>query len=242
MNAKERMRIAVLASGSGSNLQAILDASAANALDADVVAVFSDNPQAFALQRARQAAVPTIVCVPRPGKGHDRRAWDAGLASVVALAQPDWIVLAGFMRLLSSSFLDRFPGRVLNLHPARPGELPGMHAIERAHTEFLAGKRTVTGVMIHLVPDEGVDSGPVLSSVEVPIDHGDSLQALGQRMHLAEHALLVGTLQQLADRHRGSTPQNVSVQSNAETSNAETAETTAIPSSSFPDTGAFSHA
>jgi phosphoribosylglycinamide formyltransferase 1 len=194
-----RARIAVLASGSGSNLQSILDATATGTLSADVVAVFSDNPTAYALERARQSSVPTIACVPRPRRGHDRRAWDAALATLVALAQPDWIVLAGFMRLLSSAFLDHFPERVINLHPARPGELPGMHAIERAHTEFVAGRRTGTGVMVHLVPDEGVDSGPVLGTVDVPIEVGDSVETLAHRVHAAEHRLLIDVLRRLTN-------------------------------------------
>ncbi len=102
------------------------------------------------------------------------------------------------MRVLSDSFLGRFPDRVINLHPALPGEYPGLHAIERAHADFLAGHGPAaagrTGVMVHRVPDEGVDDGPVLATVEVPIRPGDSLGELAARIHAAEHALLVGTI------------------------------------------------
>ena len=95
------------------------------------------------------------------------------------------------------SFLGRFPDRVVNLHPALPGELPGTHAIERAWHEALAGERTRTGVMVHLVPDEGVDSGPVLATAAVPIQPDDTLESLTARIHATEHRLLVSTLADL---------------------------------------------
>ena len=92
------------------------------------------------------------------------------------------------------SFLGWFPERVVNLHPALPGELPGTHAIERAWHEALAGERTATGVMVHLVPDEGVDDGPVLGTTTVPIRPDDTLESLTARVHAAEHELLIATL------------------------------------------------
>lgn len=191
-------RLAVLVSGSGSNLQAILDACATGRLDAQVVAVVSDQPEAYGLSRAQEAGVVTVRCFPRT-KGVDRRAWDAGLADIVAGASPDWVVLAGFMRVLSSSFLDVFSNRVINLHPALPGEFHGTKAIERAYEEFRAGQRTGTGVMVHLVPDEGVDNGPVLATREVPIHIDDTIETLAARMHETEHQLLVETLARLTE-------------------------------------------
>jgi len=98
------------------------------------------------------------------------------------------------------NFLGWFPGMVVNLHPALPGELPGLHAIERAHQEAVAGTRTATGVMVHLVPDEGVDEGPVLATATVPILPADTLDDLEQRMHATEHQLLVDTLRDLCTR------------------------------------------
>jgi len=106
-------------------------------------------------------------------------------------------VLAGWMRVLTMSFLGWFPRRVVNLHPARPGELPGTHAIERAWQEALAGERTETGVMVHLVPDEGVDDGPVLATETVAIRPDDTLESLTERVHATEHRLLVDTLRDL---------------------------------------------
>jgi formyltetrahydrofolate-dependent phosphoribosylglycinamide formyltransferase len=188
-------RIAVLASGSGSNLQAILDACAAGALPAEVVTVISDRPEATALVRAATAGVPAIPLARAAGEA--RADYDTRLADVVAAHDPDLVVLAGWMRILTMAFLGRFPDRVLNLHPALPGELPGTHAIERAWQEALAGERTRTGVMIHLVPDEGVDDGPVLASAEVPILPDDTLDTLTARVHTTEHRLLVSALTDL---------------------------------------------
>ena len=203
-------RLAVLASGEGSNLQALLDACAVGYLDAEVVCVVSDRPGARALSRAVDAMVPQVLLVSGRDADNDRREWDAKLALTVAEADPDWIVLAGFMRLLSSRFLDRFPGRVVNVHPALPGELPGTRAIERAFDEFVDGDRTNTGVMVHLVPDEGVDSGPVVATEVVEICIDDTLESLTHRMHVTEHRLLVAAVHHLLERspsqHRGDHP------------------------------------
>jgi phosphoribosylglycinamide formyltransferase-1 len=101
------------------------------------------------------------------------------------------------MRILTMSFLGWFPRMVVNLHPALPGELPGTHAIERAYREFEHGQRVATGVMVHLVPDEGVDTGPPLATETVPIRPGDTLDSLTERVHAAEHRLVVSTLARL---------------------------------------------
>lgn len=181
-----------MASGNGSNAQAVIDACAAGTLPARVVAVISDQPASHVLHRACEAGIAAVVVARMPGE--DRRSYDARLAADVASLQPDHVVLLGWMRLLTSTFLDRFPGRVINLHPALPGELPGTHAIERAFAEFERGERTHTGVMVHLVPDEGVDDGPVLATTVVPIEPGDTLDTLAARVHAAEHTLVVSTL------------------------------------------------
>jgi formyltetrahydrofolate-dependent phosphoribosylglycinamide formyltransferase len=191
-------RLVVLASGTGSNLQAILDACAGGSLPAEVVAVVSDRPAATALDRATAAGVPAIALAPEPGE--QRTVYDTRLAAAVGAREPDIVVLAGWMRILTMSFLGRFPDRVVNLHPALPGELPGTHAIERAWHEALAGERTRTGVMVHVVPDEGVDCGPVLATATVPIQPDDTLESLAARVHATEHRLLVSTLADLCTR------------------------------------------
>jgi phosphoribosylglycinamide formyltransferase-1 len=188
-------RLVVLASGNGSNLQAVLDAVAEGVLDARVVAVGANRPDVGALARARRAGCPTFVVEPAPGE--PRPAYGARLRRAVAEHRPDWVVLAGWMRILSATFLDAFAGRVVNLHPALPGEFPGTRAIERAFADPAVRARGHTGVMIHLVPDEGVDDGPVLATATVEVRDDDTLDSLTDRVHRAEHALLVRTLQAL---------------------------------------------
>ncbi len=188
-------RLVVLVSGNGSNLQAILDACAAGDLPAEVVAVVSNKSTAYALQRAADAGVPSVHVGRHENEA--RTDYDARLTDIVAGFAPDLVVLAGWMRILTKDFLGWFPERVVNLHPALPGELPGTHAIERAWQEALAGERTRTGVMVHLVPDEGVDDGPVLATEEVPILPDDTLDTLEARIHAVEHHLLVDTIRTL---------------------------------------------
>ncbi|MGB8859854.1 MAG: phosphoribosylglycinamide formyltransferase [Ilumatobacteraceae bacterium] len=193
-----KRRLVILASGNGSNAQAIIDACAAGSLPAEVMAVVSDHADARALVRADSAGLPAVHVGRRPGES--RADYDARLADIVTGFDPDWVVLAGWMRVLTLSFLGWFPGMVVNLHPALPGELPGLHAIDRAFAEAQAGRRTSTGAMVHLVPDEGVDAGPVLSTTVVPILPGDTIDDLELRMHAAEHELLVDTLRNLCAR------------------------------------------
>ena len=190
-------RLVVMASGTGSNLQAILDAVAAGELDAEVVAVVSDKDNAYALKRAADAGVPSVHVGRHADE--DRADYDARLADIVSGFAPDLIVLAGWMRILTNAFLGWFPDDVINLHPALPGELPGTRAVERAWHEALAGERTHTGVMVHRVPDEGVDTGPVLASVEVPINLDDTFESLQARIHAAEHRLLVEAIKGLME-------------------------------------------
>jgi len=186
------LRLVVLISGNGTNLQAILDACASGDLPATVVAVISNKPDAYGLVRAARAGVPTTV-IPS-AREQDRRAYDAVLAGYVASHRPDYVVLAGWMRILTSVFLQRFPTRVINLHPALPGTFPGTHAIQRAYEAWQKGEIDHTGVMVHLVPDEGVDSGPVLGTQEVPFAPGEPLDEFEKRMHDVEHQLLLETL------------------------------------------------
>jgi formyltetrahydrofolate-dependent phosphoribosylglycinamide formyltransferase len=194
-----------MASGNGSNVQAVLDACATGALPAQVVAVVSDRADAHALVRADRQAVPSVHVGRRPDES--RSDYDTRLADVVAGFAPDRVVLLGWMRILTMDFLGWFPGSVINLHPALPGELPGTHAIERAHAEFVAGTRTSTGVMVHLVPDEGVDDGPVLGTAHVPILPGDDVDTLAQRVHAAEHALVIDVLRNVCHHLRPSPAQ-----------------------------------
>ena len=187
--------LAVLISGSGTNLQAVVDAIEAGALDACVDVVISNRKDAFGLMRAEQAGIPTLYFPLKPytDRQQPRAEYDSDLAKKVAGYHPDLIVLAGWMHVLSPAFLDRFPLRVLNLHPALPGQFPGTHAIQRAYEAFQWGEIDHTGVMVHWVVPE-VDAGPVLASAEVPIYPGDSLDDLEARVHALEHRLLVDAI------------------------------------------------
>ena len=194
-------RLVVLATGSGSNLQAILDACADGTLAAEVVLVVVNRRTAYAADRAAAAGVPSVYrpmgpfreAVPDdPRRARER--YDAALAAEIADVRPDLIVQAGWMHLFTSAFLDRFPGMVVNLHPALPGAFPGAHAIDDAWAAHETDGLDHTGIMVHLVPDEGVDDGPVLASQRVPIMADDTRETLEARLHEVEHELFVATI------------------------------------------------
>lgn len=193
-----RPRLVVMVSGNGSNLQAILDACEYGWLCGDVVGVVCNNPGVPAIARAERSNVSSVVV--EQLKDETRQTYDARLRVVVQGFSPDIVVLAGFMRILSNEFLQHFPSRVVNLHPALPGELPGTHAIERAFAESRDHWRTHSGITVHYVPDEGVDTGPVLASEVVPIHADDTLESFTERMHEREHVLLVQTLSDLCQK------------------------------------------
>lgn len=195
-------KLVVLASGNGSNLQAIFEACQGGRLSAEVVAVVSDHKAAYALERAKKFNVPTVYHPWKPYRetGQTRQEYDADLASKVADFTPDYVVLAGWMRLLSMAFLQQYPMRVINLHPALPGTFPGTHAIERAYEAFQTGEIDHTGVMVHFVPDEGVDDGPVIAQEIIPIRADESVGQLEERIHIVEHRLIVEALQQVLEQ------------------------------------------
>jgi len=196
-------RLLVLASGTGSNLQAILDACHDGTIAAEVVGVVSNRPASGALTRATEAGVPARVVPHDRLVGETRSAYDSRLADTVLDLAPDYVVCAGWMRILSMSFLKHFDHQVINLHPALPGELAGVDAIARAYHEGRDGLRTRTGVMVHYVVDEGVDDGPLIAHAEVPLVDGEGLDELTARIHDAEHRLLVDVLTTLCDPHGG---------------------------------------
>ncbi|GAC1360507.1 MAG: phosphoribosylglycinamide formyltransferase [Polyangiales bacterium] len=187
--------LVVLVSGAGSNLQAILDAVSARTLDARVRLVVSNKPDAKALERAVAAGVPTRVL---PHGGHATRAdYDAALVGVIREAlggsAHGWIVLAGFMRLLTPTFLDAFPHRVLNVHPSLLPSFPGVEAQRQA----LAYGVRIAGCTVHLV-DAGTDTGRILAQAAVPVFDGDDARTLGVRILRREHELLPAVLGWLA--------------------------------------------
>jgi phosphoribosylglycinamide formyltransferase-1 len=185
------VRLVVLASGSGSTLQAVIDAIAAAGGDefpAQVVAAGTDRSDCLAMKRAVHAGIPTfaVALADYP----NRAAWDRALYAALAELAPDLVVLAGFMRVLDSATVDRF--RMVNTHPSLLPSFPGAHAVRDA----LQHGVKITGVTVHWV-DAGLDSGPILAQVAVPVIEGDTEASLLARVQEAEKPLFIGTIRQL---------------------------------------------
>jgi formyltetrahydrofolate-dependent phosphoribosylglycinamide formyltransferase len=188
----ERPRLVVCISGSGTNLQAILDATASGQLNARVVLVVSNRKKAYGLERARKASVETLYAPLKPylEEGKTREAYETNLASQVKTYRPDLVVLAGWMHVFSPAFLDVFPMRVINLHPALPGTFPGVNAIARAYEAYQRGEIAHSGCMVHYAIPE-VDAGPVITQANVSIEPDDTLETFEDRMHATEHRIIV---------------------------------------------------
>jgi phosphoribosylglycinamide formyltransferase-1 len=180
-------RLVVLVSGTGTNLQALIDACADESFGARVVAVGADRDGIGALDRARAAGIPTFVR--RVKDFTDRAAWDRALAADCAGYQPDLVVLAGFMKLVGADFLSRFGGRLINTHPALLPSFPGMHGVRDA----LAHGVKLAGCTVFLV-DAGTDSGPIVAQAAVPVHDDDDEESLHERIKVAERSLLVSTV------------------------------------------------
>ncbi len=183
-------RIAVLASGRGSNLQAIADAIADGRLAAELVGVFSDRPTAFALERARRIGVPAVAAHPRDFA--TRIAHDEHLFSQIDAAHPDVIVCAGYMRLLSERAVTARLGRIINIHPSL---LPAFKGL-RTHQRAIDAGATEHGASVHYVTPE-LDGGPVVAQARVAVEPDDDAERLAQRVLTREHPLLLATLKAL---------------------------------------------
>lgn len=181
-------KIAVLVSGNGSNLQALIDATHNGKLDANIVVVLSNKESAFALERAKGANIPT-VCLPHKAFP-TREAFDARVVAELRQRDVEWVVFAGFMRLITNVLLDAYPNRILNLHPSLLPAFPGTNAIEQA----LAYGVKVTGCTVHLVSAE-MDAGPIVDQSVVVVKSSDTVDSLAQRIHETEHELLVRSVQ-----------------------------------------------
>ncbi|MFI9456037.1 phosphoribosylglycinamide formyltransferase [Amycolatopsis sp. NPDC052450] len=184
------VKLVVLASGSGTLLQAVLDAVEKPNFPAKVVAVGADRAGIAALTRAEHAGVPSFTV--RMADHPDRAAWDKAITEAVAAYQPDLVVSAGFMKILGAEFLARFPGRVINTHPALLPSFPGAHAVADA----LAMAVKVTGSTVHFV-DAGVDTGPIIAQEPVIVEPDDDEDVLHERIKAVERRLLVETIEKL---------------------------------------------
>jgi len=188
------LRLAVLASGRGSNLLAILDAIARGQLDAEVVGVFSDRAKAAALDRARSAGVPATAL---SAKGYpSREAFDEAMFSLVDAVHPDLIVCAGYMRLMSATSVNQRLGRMVNIHPSLLPAFKGLHT----HQQALDAGVAEHGASVHFVTAE-LDGGPVIAQARVPVLPGDDAERLAGRVLEREHPLLIATLRELAAGH-----------------------------------------
>ncbi|MCI9495399.1 phosphoribosylglycinamide formyltransferase [Adlercreutzia mucosicola] len=188
----DKLKIGVLLSGSGTNLQAIIDAVAQEGLPVEIVHVLSSRPDAYGIERARTAGIPVTVFDRTVYE--DREAADARIAAIMAEAGAEYLVMAGYMRKLTPVVLDAFPDRVLNLHPALLPSFKGAHAIQDA---WDAGVK-VTGVTVHLA-NEDYDKGPIVAQRAVSVLPGDDVDALEARIHEVEHEIYPTVLRAIAE-------------------------------------------
>ncbi|AIA70208.1 phosphoribosylglycinamide formyltransferase [Pectobacterium atrosepticum] len=174
--------IVVLVSGHGSNLQALIDACKNGRLKGKIVAVFSNNAEAYGLVRAQDAAIPT--CVLNPEDFADRAAFDAALANEIEQYEPALVVLAGYMRILSPEFVAQFAGKMLNIHPSLLPKYPGLHT----HRKALENGDREHGTSVHFVTDE-LDGGPSVLQAKVPVFSDDTEESLSERVKTHEHTI-----------------------------------------------------
>jgi phosphoribosylglycinamide formyltransferase 1 len=184
-------RLVVLVSGSGTNLQALLDAAEDPAFGARVVAVGADREDIEGLARAERAGIPTFV--KQVGQFTSRDHWDRAMADTVAGFEPDLVVLAGFMKLVGEEFLERFGGRIINTHPALSPSFPGM----TGPADALEYGVKVTGATLFVI-DAGVDSGPIVAQAAVPVADDDTVSTLHERIKVAERQMLVESVGRMA--------------------------------------------
>ena len=175
-------RIVVLISGKGSNLQSFIDAIQMHVIDAEIVAVISNNPGVLGLERAEKHGIPTQVVNHRDYP--ERENFDAALAEAVESYRPNLVLLAGFMRILTPDFVEKFKGRMMNIHPSLLPKYPGLHTHQRA----IDAGDTVAGTTVHFVTTE-LDGGPAVIQAEVPIEEGDDAETLGARVFEQEHLI-----------------------------------------------------
>jgi len=180
MTPEKRTRLGVLASGSGTNLEAIAQAIDDGDVPATVALVLSDNPDAFALERARRRGIETRVINLRDYE--DRPAYDRAIVDALEKAGVDLVVLAGYMKLVGPGFIDAFSGRIMNIHPALLPSFPGEQGVKDA----LEHGVKVSGVTVHFV-DKGLDTGPIIVQEAVPVEEDDDVETLHNRIHLAEY-------------------------------------------------------
>ncbi|NMD69629.1 phosphoribosylglycinamide formyltransferase [Bacillus sp. DNRA2] len=187
--------IAVFASGNGSNFQAIIDAVQAGTMTASIKILVCDKPDAFAVERAKAAGIDYFEF--RAKDFTDKQAYETEILAKLAEYQIDLIVLAGYMRLIGSTLLSAFEGRIINIHPSLLPAFPGKDAMGQA----LRAKAKVSGVTVHYV-DAGMDSGPIIAQETVDIDENETIETLQEKIHKVEHQLYPAVIQMLVSKMR----------------------------------------
>lgn len=189
-----QFRIIVLISGNGSNLQAIIDAIVAKKLSAHISAVISNRADAFGLERAKKANIPTHVLINKDFKNNDE--YDRALQQCIDQYQPQLIVLAGFMRILGKDFVKHYYGKIINIHPSLLPKYTGLNT----HQRVLDAGEKEHGVTIHFVTED-LDSGPIIAQTKLTVEPTDTAEILKQKVHQLEHALYPKVIQQIVDGH-----------------------------------------
>lgn len=187
-----KLSLGVLASGNGSNLQAIIDNCRAGRIDAEVRVVVSDNKGAFALKRAEEAGIPSVVCLRKDHPSRD--GFEGAIIETLRFYGIDLVCLAGYMRIISPRFLKAFPRRIINIHPALLPSFPGLHAQKQALDHGVK----ISGCTVHLV-DEGTDTGPIIIQAAVPVEEGDTEETLAARILKEEHRIYSEAIQLFAE-------------------------------------------
>lgn len=190
---KKRKKVAVFASGSGSNFQTLVDEAEAGQLDADIAILVCDKPNAFVIERADKAGIPSFVFQAKAYAS--KEAFEQEIVSELKSQQIELIVLAGYMRLIGPTLLSEYEGRIVNIHPSLLPEFPGKDAIGQA----LAAGAQVTGVTVHFV-DEGMDTGPIIAQERVKVDSEETKESLQEKIHAVEHKLYPAVLQKIVSQ------------------------------------------
>lgn len=189
------MRVAIFASGTGSNLAAIADHSGLKIAGLEIVQLICDQPAALVIQKAQQRQIPVTVLTPKTFV--NRQAYEQAIVEQLAPLAIDYVLLAGYMRIITPVLLNAYPKRIINIHPALLPAFPGIHSIQEAYTAQV----TETGVTVHYI-DEGVDTGPIIAQQAVALKPGESLAELEQRIHAVEHQLYPAVIQTLIKQNQ----------------------------------------
>ncbi|ALC83877.1 MULTISPECIES: phosphoribosylglycinamide formyltransferase [Bacillus] len=187
-------KIAVFASGTGSNFEAICNRLSLENWDAEIALVVSDKPNAKVLEKAEKAGVPTYAFQPKSFAGKEE--FETAILEQLKLRQVEWIILAGYMRLIGSTLLRAYPQRIVNIHPSLLPAFPGKDAIGQALTQGVK----VTGITVHYV-DEGMDTGPIIAQRALPIQEGETREQLENKMHKLEHELYPEVIKKLLQQN-----------------------------------------